>query len=165
MQPGEGFQSRGLTAEDEHLEQPVVGGVPPILRAAVALGNPHRPPPLTDDVVKVAREVERKAVELAEAGRTLDTKHPIGPADVDNQRMAHEVGTERNLSGGATAVEQRRLQQGGIEYDVTVVRDEEVGRVGRKPLQSFAGEAVDAPCDDLSVERVHHLALKGFDRV
>ena len=151
-------------AHAEHLDDALIRLVIAVLRPAVALGYPDGFALFLDDVADIAGEVEGALVEVLDAASwALYTEHPVGLADIDHQRIHHQIGTKGDLSGFQACIDQGILQQGGVEHDVTVIADKQIGRAFLQLLGTVERERRDAVMNDLLIHLVHDAILELLD--
>lgn len=153
-----------LSAQAEHLDDALVCSVTAIFGSAIALGYPDRRVPLGDDVTNVVGQMLRATIELLRGAATLHTEHLVRLADIDDQRRTHQVGTKGDLGGRQSVKRELILQEAGIEHNVTMIRDVEIGCT-RDDILGYATacELGGGASDDLLIEGHHdpHLKLLG----
>ena len=124
----------------EHLDDPGVRGVVPVLCAAVSLGNPDGFTLFEDAVADVGGEFPGLFKELPRGSDRvgpLYAEHLVALAEINHELAFHKVGAKGDFRGVPLKVHQQVLEDGGVEDYVPVVGDKEIFPVFRESLQTI----------------------------
>ncbi len=106
----------------------------------------------------------RPLVEVTDAATgTLYAEHFIAFANIDDELINHEVGTEGYLRGVEAVLVKPVFQKAGIKHDVAMIGDIKILLLRRQLFQAFAGKRGDGTLHDLLVDEAHRLVLKALD--
>ena len=103
------------TRHAEHLDDALVCSIVSILRPTVALGNPDRLSFLLNHETDVIGQVSGTAIEFLQTSAwALHLEHLVAFANIDNQRVGHQIGTKGNLCSVEAVIEQEILEETGV---------------------------------------------------